>query len=171
MAGRRISKSLIDWAAFAERVPPHQMDYFRAFKSKSDLFVSKVHRYPENIPKIDFAFYKSRIANTALVTEFERAYSAVSVPFPKDKNNLRAVVDEEEKEAMAESKKLIENAQKTISESKDLLAKIDSVPHLEEMTVDLHAYYFPDDAHNPEKPAFWPFTKSYQPENDPHTIK
>ena len=41
MAGRRIAKSAVDWAAFVERVPPNQIDAFRAFKAKSDNFVSR----------------------------------------------------------------------------------------------------------------------------------
>ena len=38
---RRVAKSAIDWAAFAERVPPNQIDAFRAFKARSEMFVSK----------------------------------------------------------------------------------------------------------------------------------
>lgn len=41
MAARRISKSAVDWIAFAERVPQAQKDAFRAFKAKSDAFITK----------------------------------------------------------------------------------------------------------------------------------
>ena len=41
MAGRRVMKSAVDWIAFAERVPPNQVECFRAFKQKSEFFVSK----------------------------------------------------------------------------------------------------------------------------------
>jgi len=165
-----LAKSAVDWTAFAERVPPNQKDAFRAFKSKSDLFVSKVHRYPENLPAIDFASYASKLGNAAFVTEFEKAYKSVTVAYPKDTGNLKAQVEAEEKEAQAQSKKFVENARKQVEASKAMLAKIDSVPGPGVMTHEMYADYFPDQARNPwERPTFWPHTKSYQPENDHHT--
>ncbi len=41
MAARRVAKSVVDWAAFAERVPPNQKEAFRALKAKSDMLVSR----------------------------------------------------------------------------------------------------------------------------------
>jgi len=171
MATRRLAKSAVDWAALAERVPPNQKDAYRAFKAKSDLFISKVHRHPENLPVIDFSFYSSRLTNKAVVGDFEKAYKALSIAFPKDKNNLKAEVDEEEKQALAEAQKRINAAKKSIDESKAVLSKIDSIPGPGVMTPDMYADYFPDQALNPwDRPDFYPHTKSYQPENDPHTI-
>jgi len=172
MAGRRLAKSAVDWAAFAERVPPNQKDAFRAFKQKSDLFISKVHRYPENLPQIDFAAYASKLGNAPIVKEFETAYKALTVAYPKDKGNVKAQVDAEEKEGQAQAKKWITDARRQIDESKAMLDKIDSVPGPGLMTHEMYADYFPEQARNPwEKPTFWPHTKSYQPENDPHTVK
>ena len=52
------------------------------------------------------------------------------------------------------------------------LKKIDSVPGPDVMTHEMYADYFPDHARNPwDRPTFWPHTKAYQPENDPHTCK
>jgi len=172
MAARRVAKSAVDWAAFAERVPPNQKDAFRAFKQKSDMFISKVHRFPENLPQIDFASYASKLGNAAIVTEFEKSYKALSVAYPKDKNNMKAQIDAEEKEATAQAKKWIADARKQIDESKAMLDKIDSVPSPTTMTHEMYSDYFPELARNPwERPTFWPHTKSYQPENDPHTVK
>jgi len=170
MASRRIAKSAVDWAGFAERVPPNQKDAFRAFKTKSDLFVSKVHRYPEKLPTIDFAYYQSKLANPALVTEFEKAYKALTIPYPTDKDNIKAKVAKEEQEAKASSDQQIAEARKVISDCKAMLSKIDSVPSPDTMTCEMYQDYFPSLARNPEKPTFWPHTKSYQPENDPHKI-
>jgi hypothetical protein len=36
-------------------------------------FRFRVHKYPEQIPKIDFDYYKSRLVNKAMVAEFEKA--------------------------------------------------------------------------------------------------
>lgn len=41
MAARRITKSAIDWVAFAERVPENQKTFFQAFKAKSDAYLRK----------------------------------------------------------------------------------------------------------------------------------
>jgi len=167
-----VAKSAIDWAAFAERVPPNQKDAFRSFKAKSDMFVSKVHRHPENAPQIDFAMYSSKLGNAPFIAEFEKSYKALTVAYPKDKNNLKAAVDAEEKEAQAATKKRITEARKEIEGAKAMLAKIDSVPAPDMMTHEMYADYFPDLARNPwDRPTFWPHTKSYQPENDPHTCK
>jgi len=172
MAGRRLAKSAVDWAAFAEKVPPNQKDAFRAFKAKSDFFVSKVHRYPENLPQIDFAQYSSRLGGAAFVSEFEKAYKALQVPYPKDKSNLKGKVDAEEKDSQVATAKRIATARKEIEDSKAMLAKIDSVPGPDVMTHEMYADYFPDVARNPwDRPTFWPHTKAYQPENDPHTCK
>jgi len=172
MAAKRVARSAVDWAAFAERVPPNQKDAFRAFKQKSDMFISKVHRHPENIPQLDFAAYASKLSNPALVTDFEKSYKSLAVAYPKDKNNLKAQVDAEEKEAQAQAKAWVANARKQIDESKAMLSKIDSVPGPSIMTHEMYADYFPEQARNPwDRPSFWPHTKSYQPENDPHTCK
>lgn len=172
MAGRRVAKSAVDWVAFAERVPVNQREAFRAFKAKSEMLIAKVHRHPENLPSIDFAYYKSRLASPALAEEFEKAYKALAVPYPKDKNNVRGQVDAQEKQAQEVTKKQIAEARAEIEAAKALLAKIDSVPAPDVMTREMYADYFPHSALNPwERPTFWPHTKSYQPENDPHAIK
>jgi F-type H+-transporting ATPase subunit d len=171
MAAKRVASSAVNWAAFAERVPPNQKDAFRSFKAKSDLFISRVHRYPEDLPQIDFAYYTSRIS-PALVSEFEKSYKGLSVPYPKDKNNVKAQIDAQEKEATVEAKTRIKEANKVIEDSKAMLKKIDSVPGPDVMTHEMYADYFPDHARNPwDRPTFWPHTKAYQPENDPHTCK
>jgi F-type H+-transporting ATPase subunit d len=52
------------------------------------------------------------------------------------------------------------------------LEKVKQLPPPEEMTYEMQTDYFPTAAHNPwERPTFWPHTKSYQPENDPKTIR
>lgn len=43
-AARRFSKSVIDWAAFAARVPEEQQTQFKAFKTRHDAYVGKLVR-------------------------------------------------------------------------------------------------------------------------------
>merc|ERR1711942_92662 len=172
MASRRVTKSVVDWAAFAERVPKNQVDAYRAFKAKSDIFVSNVHKYPENLPAIDWSAYKSRITMPGLVDAFEKAYSAVSVPYPADPENIKATVDVQEAEAAEKTKANIVQIQGVIDNAKSLLANIDSVPPPEVMTQEMYFDYFPDQARNPwDRPTFFPHTHHEQPGNDPHEIK
>lgn len=172
MAGRRVAQSALNWTAFAERVPKPQLDAFRAFKAKSDVFVTNVHKYPESLPKLDWALYKNRIAMPGLVEKFEKAYGAVTVPYPKDPANIKAAVDVQEKEAAVKTKEDVANIQGVIDNAKALLNKIDSVPGPEEMTQEMYADYFPDQARNPwDRPTFFPHTHQEQPGNDPHEVK
>nr|AOR07073.1 mitochondrial ATP synthase subunit d precursor [Mesenchytraeus cf. pedatus SL-2017] len=171
MTAKRVAKSAVEWAAFFERVPPNQRDAFRAFKSKSDLFVSKVHRFPENLPQIDFASYAGKLNNPAMLAEFEKSYKALSISYPKDKANVKAQIDADEKATAVATQKHVAELRKIITDAKTMLSKIDSVPAPNVMTNEMYADYFPDQALNPwERPTFWPHTKSYQPENDHHTI-
>jgi len=164
MAARRIARSAVDWTAFKERVPPKQQEFFRAFKAKSDIFVNKVHMNPEELPKIDFAFYKARLPNPALADKFQAAYDGVKVPYPTDKSNMVAEIEKDQKQATEMSKAFVAERQEEITDAKTLLSKIDSLPKPEEMTMEMYAYYFPDKALDPvNKPTFWPHLPYLQP--------
>ncbi|KAK2176860.1 hypothetical protein NP493_625g01065 [Ridgeia piscesae] len=173
MASKRVAKSAVDWASFAQRVPPSQTEIFRAFKAKSESFVSRIHQFPEELPKIDWAMYKSKIAMPGIVDTFEKAYQSVSVPYPKDKANTKAKVDAEQKDAAAVSAKEIAKAREEIATAQAFVSKLQSLPPLEEFTQQMVADYFPEQARNPwEKPSIWPHTKYNQiGGTDSHEIK
>jgi len=57
MAAKRLAASAVDWAAFVERVPPPQMELFRAFKAKSDGFTAKYVTY--NMSLGSFVFVRA----------------------------------------------------------------------------------------------------------------
>ncbi|KAL8561635.1 hypothetical protein ACOMHN_001367 [Nucella lapillus] len=172
MAAKRIARSAVDWAAFKERVPLRQQEFYRAFKAKNDNFINKVHQFPEELPKIDFAFYKARLPNPALADQFQKAYEAVTVSFPTDKSNMLKTIDEEEKAATAMSKAYVAERQEEINDAKLLLSKIDSLPKADHMTLEMYAYYFPNMAIDPvNRPSFWPHIPSMQPgHKDCHNI-
>ncbi|XP_064618335.1 ATP synthase subunit d, mitochondrial-like [Liolophura sinensis] len=165
MAARRLAKSAVDWTAFAERVPPAQKEYFRAFKARSEGFVNRVHQYPEKLPAIDFAFYKRALASPALAEQFEKSYQGLNIPYPKDKSNLAAKVDSEKSAAEATSKSLVKELQEEISQAKQVLSKLDSLPPPEHMTLEMYSYYFPENDLDPNKPTHWPHTPEFQPAN------
>ena len=51
------------------------------------------------IPSINFAAYKSRIAVPGMVDEFEKQYSAMKIPYPAD--TVSTAIDEIQKEAVS----------------------------------------------------------------------
>lgn len=51
---------------------------------------------PAEVPKIDWALYKSKIAVPGLVDNFEKSYNAVKIPYPEDKYS--PAIDKYEKE-------------------------------------------------------------------------
>lgn len=48
-------------------------------KAKSETYLRNMYALPENLPQIDFSVYRKRLANTALVDEFEQKYKALKV--------------------------------------------------------------------------------------------
>lgn len=53
---------------------------------------------PAEPPKIDWAVYKSVISVPGLVESFEKAYSAVKIPYPEDK--YTPAIDKYEKDTV-----------------------------------------------------------------------
>lgn len=58
---------------------------------------------PENPPAIDWSFYKARVPLPGMVDEFQKKYSALSIPYPPD--TLRPQLDAQEKEIRADIEK------------------------------------------------------------------
>ncbi|GFO33210.1 ATP synthase subunit d, mitochondrial [Plakobranchus ocellatus] len=164
-AAKRVSKSVVDWTKFAAVCPKHQTDMLRAVKAKHDAFINKVYTLPESLPKIDFAAYKSRLPDPAMADRFEKAYAALSIPYPVDKNNMLKQVEEEHQENEKKVKQYVTDIQAAAKESKTFLAKIESLPKFEEMTIEMYNYYFPETGYNPDRPTFWPHIEDQQPYN------
>lgn len=49
------------------------------------IFFNRLQANPEASPKLDWAFYKSRITTPGLVDKFQKEYEGLKVPFPEDK--------------------------------------------------------------------------------------
>lgn len=154
MAARRIAKSAVDWAAFAERVPAEQKQFFQALKTRSDGYVRRVLSLPENPPPIDFALYRSRIGNPALVEQFEKQYKAFTVPFPKE--HLTPKIDAEERAAKEEVEGFILESKERIEAHKKELARYEAMIPALHMTMEDYYDYFPEERIDVDNPTFWP---------------
>lgn len=62
---------------------------------RKNLFYSMM-TYPEDLPKIDWTYYKKTIVTPGLVDKFYKEYEAISVPYPTDK--YTEAIDNEQKE-------------------------------------------------------------------------
>ena len=158
MAGKRISKSAIDWVAFAERVPSNQKAQYQAFKVKSDGFLRQVHALPENPPQIDWAFYKKSVPIAGLVDQFEKQYAAFKVPYPADKATASIVA--QEKQAETEIANFVKQSKATVEQYKKELEQWKAMIPVSQMTMDDFKDTFPDLALDPiNRPSMWPHNK------------
>ncbi|XP_070380051.1 ATP synthase subunit d, mitochondrial [Dermacentor albipictus] len=154
MAARRISKSAVDWAAFAERVPPNQKQFYQALKAKSDGYLRRVLSMPENPPPIDFAMYRAKLGNPALVEQFEKSYKAFSVPFPKE--HVTPDIDAQEQSAKKEVENFISESNNRIAGYKKELARFEAMIPALHMTMEDFVDYFPDQKIDVDNPTYWP---------------
>lgn len=58
---------------------------------------------PEKPPAIDWSFYKAKVPVAGMVDDFQKQYSALSIPYPPD--TLRPQLDAQEKEVRADIEK------------------------------------------------------------------
>ncbi|XP_050715034.1 ATP synthase subunit d, mitochondrial-like [Eriocheir sinensis] len=161
MAARRIAASSVDWAAIASRVPEGQKALFNAFKGKSDGYLRRVLTLPAELPKINFAAYKSRIAVPGMVDAFEKQYSALQIPYPPDTHSSQ--VDEMQKQAAVETETFVKESEARIAMLQAELADWEKMIPYEQMTMEEMVETFPDKTVNVENPTLWP----HEPEDQP----
>uniref|UniRef100_A0A3Q4IBS1 ATP synthase subunit d, mitochondrial n=1 Tax=Neolamprologus brichardi TaxID=32507 RepID=A0A3Q4IBS1_NEOBR len=140
MAGRRAALKAIDWAAFAERVPPNQRTMFNNLKTRSDAILLCVHRLtslPEKPPAIDWSYYRSVVAKAGMVDEFEKKFSALKVPEPVDTQTT--IINAQEEEAVSAS-----------------LEKFKNMIPFDQMTIEDLNDTFPETKLDKEKHPYWP---------------
>ncbi|XP_031618498.1 ATP synthase subunit d, mitochondrial-like [Contarinia nasturtii] len=163
MAAKRISQSNINWSALSERVPTHQKSSFLAFKSRSDKYLRAVLANPEQSPKIDWAAYKSKIPNAALVESFQKAYESLKVPYPAD--TLSAEVDKLRGEMISEIATFKKESEARIVNYKAETDRIKGLLPYAQMTMEDFRDAHPELALDPlNKPTFWPHEPELQPD-------
>ncbi|CAG5130327.1 unnamed protein product [Candidula unifasciata] len=162
-AVKRVSSSAVDWARFAAVIPKVQIDTLRNIKTKHDTFLNKVHQLPENLPKIDFSGYKSRLPDPSMADRFQKAYEALSIPYPVDKDHFLQKVEAEREEQDKVVKQIVTFVQKEIDGNRTFISKIDTLPKYQDYTRESFVYYFPDTGFDPQRPTIWPHHEEDQP--------
>jgi len=161
MAAKRIATSSVKWAELAERVPEHQKASFLAFKSKSDQYLRRVMANPESAPGIDWNYYKTRVPIPGMVDSFQKAYSSLTIEYPKE--NVSGALDALEKEIQNDIAKFKSESNARIEEYKKQLSYLASLLPYDQMTMEDYRDAFPDQALDPiNKPTWWPHDEEEQ---------
>ncbi|XP_056144165.1 ATP synthase subunit d, mitochondrial [Lampris incognitus] len=154
MAGRRAALKAIDWVAFAERVSPNQRTMFNNFKTRSDAVAAKLASLPAKPVTIDWNFYRSAIAKAGMVDDFEKKFSALTIPEPVDTQT--AHINTQETEANTAAAAYIEESKARVMQYEKELDKFNSMIPFDQMTIeDLNAA-FPATKLDKEKYPYWP---------------
>lgn len=161
MAARRITKSAIDWAALAERVPPDQKTQFAAFKTKSDVYMRAVLANPETPPKIDWEHYKKVVPVAGLVDNFQKQYEALKVPYPQD--TMTGELEAQVKQIKAEVEAFKKASQERVTNHEKEIGRVKALLPYNQMTMEDYRESYPDLALDPiNRPTFWPHTPEEQ---------
>ncbi|OWR43063.1 H+ transporting ATP synthase subunit d [Danaus plexippus plexippus] len=158
---KRFTKPTINWVEFEKRVPPEQKAKFLAFKAKADVYLRRVQANPPEPPKIDWDMYQKIVPVSGLVDNFKTAYQQLKIPYPAD--CLSTKVDEQWKTLEPEIKKYCDEMQKDIDVAKKELNRLNALPKVEDITLEMYYDLYPNDALDPiNRPTMWPHTPEEQ---------
>lgn len=159
---KRIAQSNINWSALGERVPIAQKTNFISFKGRSDKYLRAMLANPEHSPKIDWAAYKNKIPNAALVESLQKSYESLNIPYPAD--TVSAEVDKLRQNVTAQIAELKKDSATRIAEHKAEIERIKAMLPYGQMTMDDFAEAHPDQAFDTiNRPTFWPHDDDSQP--------
>uniref|UniRef100_A0A8C6UNN2 ATP synthase subunit d, mitochondrial n=1 Tax=Neogobius melanostomus TaxID=47308 RepID=A0A8C6UNN2_9GOBI len=154
MAGRRVAVKAIDWLAFAERVPPNQKSMFNALKTRSDAIAAKLASLPETPVVIDWNKYRKAVALPGMVDEFEKKFSALTIPEPVDTQTSR--INAQEAEANQSALAYIEQSKARVALYEKQLDKFKNMIPFDQMTIEDLNEAFPETKLDKVKHPYWP---------------
>ena len=97
---------------------------------------------PEAAPKIDWAYYKTRVAVPGLVDSFQKNYEALKIPYPSD--TLTASIDAQDKQVKGEIEQFKSASQSRIVQHKKSIEHIQSLLPFDQMTMEDYHDAYPD---------------------------
>ncbi|XP_076175271.1 ATP synthase subunit d, mitochondrial [Ptiloglossa arizonensis] len=159
----------INWAAISERIAETEKNSLAAFKAKSDQYLRRMAALPEDVPKIDWTYYKKSIVTPGLVEKFQKEYEALSIPYPVDK--YTAEIESEEKQLSQNVEQFCRETDQRIEDSRKEIERIKGLLPIEEMTMEDFRDAYPELAFNPEKPTTWPHDPEDQVDEDEESTK
>uniref|UniRef100_A0A1B0B3G4 Uncharacterized protein n=1 Tax=Glossina palpalis gambiensis TaxID=67801 RepID=A0A1B0B3G4_9MUSC len=73
-----------------KRVPPEQMEQFEEFRNKCTAYQSEVDKYPDQLPRIDWNYYRANVSKNFVqsVEQFEIHYKELDFCFATRYDNL-----------------------------------------------------------------------------------
>ncbi|XP_043785569.1 ATP synthase subunit d, mitochondrial-like [Apis laboriosa] len=155
----------INWSAITERIPSSEKAALTAFKSKSDRYLQRMMTYPEDLPKIDWTYYKKTIVTPGLVDKFYKEYEAISVPYPTDK--YTEAIDNEQKEIANKIQSFTQQVNSQIAELQQSLDQIKNMIPFSEMTMEDFSDINPEESLRPDRESTtWPHTEDSQEKFD-----
>ncbi|KXJ26547.1 ATP synthase subunit d, mitochondrial [Exaiptasia diaphana] len=134
MAARRIGKYIPDWVKISTRVPPEaraDMGRYRTSYEGLKTSLDSVSAKPE---PIDWEFYAKNISKPGLVSSFQKAFEAITVPYPKDTKS--AIIADREKEMEKLCEQLKKESLARIKEYEAELAQVKAQKPFEDMTIE-----------------------------------
>lgn len=97
---------------------------------------------PEASPKIDWAFYKSRVAVSGLVDTFQKNYESLKISYPAD--TLTAAVEAQSKQVKAEIEQFKSASQDRVAANKKAIEHLQSLLPFDQMTMEDYRDSYPD---------------------------
>lgn len=134
MSGRKAGQKAFDWIKISSRVPQEARASFNSFRSRHEVNKANLAAYPEKPEPINWGYYRKTITVSGLVDKFEKAFSGVSIPYPKDSGS--AEIESKKKEIEAQVAVAIADAKKKITELQKELNTVNAEKPYEDMTID-----------------------------------
>ncbi|XP_078510613.1 ATP synthase peripheral stalk subunit d, mitochondrial [Lissotriton helveticus] len=154
MASRRAAVKAIDWLAFAERVPPSQKAMFIGLKTRNDSLASRLAVLPEKPPAIDWAHYRTAVARAGMVDEFEKKFSALTIPEPVDTQTAK--INAQEAESNKNATEYVQASKARVSQYEKELEQFKNMIPFDQMTIEDLNIVFPETKVDKEKYPYWP---------------
>ncbi|XP_046855551.1 ATP synthase subunit d, mitochondrial-like [Xenia sp. Carnegie-2017] len=142
MSSRQVGKHVVDWVKIATKIPQAARGEFSGFRSRHEAIKSRLETFTEKPEPIDWEFYKQHVAKPGFVEAFEKAFSAVKVPYPQDTKS--AAIKKDEIGYENSCIEVMKETNKNIANLKEELAQLKALKPFEEMTSDEYLADKPD---------------------------